>query len=84
MKTFGIDDRYVLYKVQKKFVVPDEFTIIGDRAFTGCNQLEEIELPENLEYIGDSAFEKCISLKNITIPSSVKAIRGCAFSECSL
>ena len=84
MKTFGIDDRYVLYKVQIKYVVPDEFTIIGDRAFTGCNQLEEIELPENLEYIGDSAFEKCISLKNITIPSSVKAIRSCAFSECSL
>ncbi len=57
-------------------------TIIPERAFAGCNELEEIELCQGLLEIGRGAFFECKSLKRINVPSTVVVIRRGAFEEC--
>lgn len=42
--------------------------IIGEAAFSGCEQLEFAEFGVELEYVGLSAFTGCPSLRRITIP----------------
>ena len=40
----------------KKVVFGDEITSIKDNAFSGCENLAEIEIPDGIEYVGDNAF----------------------------
>ena len=39
--------------------------MIGDKAFSNCMSLENIELPEDLENIGPDTFENCLKLINL-------------------
>ena len=56
-------------------------TVIGDRAFSKCNDtLKSVTIPDSVTTIGESAFYFCTSLKNITIPNSVTTIGAGAFS----
>lgn len=54
-------------------------TKIGDSAFVGFNNLEDIGLPESIEEIGTAAFLGCKNLKNLVIPNGVKNIGNNAF-----
>jgi len=56
--------------------------IIGDRAFSDCDRLAEVELREGLEGIGNHAFHGCKSLGSLEIPSTVKIIGDTAFTNC--
>lgn len=51
-------------------------------AFSGCNNLEEINLPEGLGKIGEVAFSGCTRLRNITIPPNLEFIGDDAFADC--
>lgn len=44
-------------------------TSIGNRAFSGCNNLTSIIIPESIKSIGDYAFEDCGSLSEVHIGS---------------
>jgi len=55
---------------------------IGDDAFNGCFDLEQIYLPPTLTHIGKSAFKSC-GINSIVIPSSVFEIGSYAFSNCA-
>lgn len=46
-------------------------TKIGDRAFSFCDKLEEIEIPSTVKEIGRYAFSDCNSLTTVTIPANV-------------
>ena len=65
--------------------IPSSVKYIGNRAFSGCEQLKEVELPENLIQIGQSAFSGS-GLTRITIPASVTRLWSDGgtgvFSEC--
>lgn len=64
-----------MYNTEKRFVVPDGITEIGDGAFNDCTyHLEEVILPQSVERIGNSAFFYCKALKKIDIPSGVKTM----------
>ncbi|MGC7160760.1 leucine-rich repeat protein [Metamycoplasma hominis] len=52
---------------------------IGERAFLGCRNLEEVILNEGLEKIGVRAFLNT-KIESITIPDSVKEIGSLAFN----
>ena len=46
-----------------------EYTVtsIGNKAFSYCHELTNIEIPESVSHIGKSAFNKCSSLTNFKI-----------------
>lgn len=46
-------------------------TVIGNRAFSFCDKLEEIEIPSTVKEIGRYAFSDCNSLTTVTIPANV-------------
>ena len=68
--------------VGKKFKVRSSVTHINRGVFSGCIDLEEIDL-SNVKYIDKSAFTNCVSLKQIYIPDSVKYIGEWAFAHCN-
>lgn len=53
---------------------------IGEKAFSGCQSLQRVNIEEGTSYIGVSAFEECRSLENIVLPKSVEEIRKSAFA----
>ena len=69
-------------KSVKKVTLPDTINIIGERAFSGCEQMENIILSNNIEIIDKYAFIACSMLKEINLPSSLTKIDESAFSYC--
>ena len=57
--------------------------IIGDYAFSYCENLENIIFPNSLTTIGERAFENT-GLRCLTIPKNVKTIGDYAFSHCEI
>ena len=53
---------------------------IGEKAFSGCQSLQRVNIEEGTLYIGVSAFEGCRSLENIVLPKGVEEIRKSAFA----
>lgn len=51
-------------------------------AFSGCLNLETVNIPEGLTQISDYMFSSCKKLQSITIPESVQSIGDRAFSYC--
>jgi len=55
---------------------------IGDRAFQGCDGLQEINIPNSVTSIGSRAFYKCPALKKITLGSGINKINDYMFYKC--
>lgn len=72
---------YPSQKTGASYVVPESVTSLGNVAFMGCRELENITLSDNLISIGDSAFHDS-GIKSIAIPKNVATLDGGAFSEC--
>ena len=57
--------------------------VIGDSAFSQCQQLQWVTLPESVKEIGSSAFESCTALEGLLIDSrdtvslGMSALEGC-------
>lgn len=66
----------------KTVVIETGVTNIGDRAFNGCNNLENISIPNTVISIGESAFYGCKITGDITVPDNVKYIGEKAFCCC--
>ena len=64
---------------------PSTVCNIGDYAFSGCSNLERIDIP-NPGYvdthIGSSAFSDCVNLVDLYMPEGVSYIGSGAFSNC--
>ena len=56
---------------------------IGDKAFSGCTNIDEITIPNTVTSIGDEAFYGCTGLYNINIPHNIIHIGDYAFAGCS-
>jgi serine/threonine protein kinase len=67
---------------EKKIIIPDSVTSIGDSAFMWCKSLHSVTIPDSVTSIGDSAFRWCKSLHSVTIPDSVTSIGDGAFADC--
>ena len=67
---------YPREKKDEKFVIPAGVTCIGDRAFSWCSNLKEINIPIGVTSIGESAFKGCYNLKEIKVSENNKAYRS--------
>lgn len=64
--------------------IPSNIKVIGDYAFSGCNDLEAVTIPKQVEKIEESAFYMCEYLKKVTFESdsSLTDIYQDAFRTC--
>ena len=69
-----------LPNLKKVTIQTDKLTEIGEDAFYGCDNLEDINIPDGVTRIGNSAFYCNFSLRKINIPSSVTYIAENAFA----
>ena len=60
---------------------PEEITAIGDRAFDGCANLENVEIPDTVTEIGFYAFDGCSGLKKVTLPKNLGSIKDGVFQS---
>lgn len=63
--------------------IPATVTEIGEEAFFGCDELEEVVIPASVRKIGKEAFRCCSNMTKIVIPDSVIEIGSGAFDECN-
>ena len=79
----------VLYKYKGEMaentsiVIKDGTISIGERAFSSCTNLVNIEIPNSVISISDEAFSYCKGLTSIEIPDGVTNIGNSAFCGCS-
>lgn len=64
------------------FVIPDTVSRIGERAFAGCEHLQELILPESVAHIGERAFAGCIQLYRLALPAELDTIGKDIFKGC--
>ena len=57
-------------------------TTIGQSAFYGCMDLDEVIIPNSVTEIGNEAFYNCLNLPWIAIPNTVTSIGKYAFYNC--
>ena len=62
--------------------IPNNITVISNKAFNSNTSLKNVSLPEGLVVIGDNAFYQT-GLESVSIPGSVELIDYKAFSECA-
>ncbi len=67
----------------KRVVIEDGVTDISRLAFTGCINLESVEIANNVVSIGEYAFNNCTNITEINIPDSVTSIGKGAFAGCT-
>ena len=83
---FGTDS----YEMQKayvpvnlhKVVISDQVSKIGYRAFSGCKQINEVQLPNQLNEIDSYAFQD-MGLIEVSIPETLMDIGGDTFEGCT-
>lgn len=68
----GVLKKYTEEKGVTEIVIPDSVQRIGERAFSGCDNITNVTIPDSVTSIGGSAFAGCSNLENITIPNSVQ------------
>ncbi|MBP5466669.1 MAG: leucine-rich repeat protein [Clostridia bacterium] len=68
------------YGSYRKIVIPEGVTKIGDKAFSGCNKVQELILPDTLTDIGEHAFSG-LKITELDIPDSVVSIGDYAFTS---
>ena len=62
--------------------LPGSLERIGNGAFYGCSNIENISFPDNVSSIGEKAFKDCIGIKSLNL-KNVSSIYGRAFENCA-
>jgi hypothetical protein len=75
--------KYPAGKTESSFTIPNNTTIIGDRAFSGCTGLTSVTIPNSVTSISEYAFSGCTGLTSVTIPESVTFVQIYAFDGCT-
>ena len=65
-----------------EYIIPDDVTSIGDKAFYNCTGLTTVNIGKNVTSIGEKSFAYCLNLNSVTIPNSLTSIGEYAFLKC--
>lgn len=65
-----VDRRNYLANGLKGVIFPDGLKTIGWLAFSGCAQLDNLNIPDSVKQIDDAAFSGCTSLRYIRLPKN--------------
>lgn len=80
------DDRKILVKcpssLEGSYTVLQGTTIIGEKAFEGCEKITEVNLPDSIKEINPLSFFKCKTITSFSIPENVEHVGKCAFRLC--
>ena len=63
----------------RKVVIPDTVTEIGDYAFANNSEITELEIPGSVKKIGTCAFSNCVNLRSVKIENGVKELGNTCF-----
>lgn len=63
----------------RKVVIPDTVTEIGDYAFVNNSEITELEIPGSVKKIGTCAFSNCVNLRSVKIENGVKELGNTCF-----
>ena len=74
---------YPYGRSESTYKIPEDVQEIGSYAFSGCDDLNSIELSSTVKKIGSGAFAGCSSLTEFTIPDSVEEIGSNPFRNCT-
>lgn len=75
----------ILYPRMKEsimYTIPETVISIGAEAFSGCENLYQIEMSNNVKNIGHAAFSSCTNLSDVNISNNVSIIPTSAFCDC--
>ena len=67
----------------KEVILPQGLQEIGDRAFSGCNDLETLVCPDTVTGIGEEAFWNCTNLQSVHLSESLTRLGNSAFGYCT-
>lgn len=67
----------------RTITVPKGISIIGEKAFQNCLNVENIILPDTVKIIKKNAFQSCVNLKSVAMPYGISEIMDNAFTGCS-
>lgn len=73
---------YAQGKTEKSPIIPSGITVIGESAFSACDNITELTIPDGVTEIGISAFSCCRNLKSVTFGANLIRIGSWAFSRC--
>ena len=63
----------------RKVVIPDTVTEIGDYVFANNSEITELEIPGSVKKIGTCAFSNCVNLRSVKIENGVKELGNTCF-----
>ncbi len=75
------DEAFSMTEVSSIFL-PPSVTVIGERAFALCADLQYVEFSEGLREIGTNAFDGCHVLRTAMLPDTCTTVGAWAFCNC--
>ena len=66
----------------ESIIIPRGVSIIGSKAFLGCQKLKKIDIKNGIKQIGDMAFCGCRSIKTFDLPYNIEFIGNSSFKDC--
>ncbi len=66
-----------------EYTIPDTVEQVGNGAFFGCHNLQNLTVGKNVHRLAPRAFMCCSSITNLTLPEGLEYIGANAFSDCS-
>lgn len=79
----GIDDQAFMNTPIESITFPSNIIWIGERAFSGCADLNCVTFSEGLQAIEACAFENCKALRQVQLPYSTTWLGDKAFWGCT-
>lgn len=76
-----IEGTFCNNKKIEKVILPEGISIVGEKAFYGCSNLNSVMLPDSVEIIENYAFAYC-GLQEIVLPINTHYINEGAFLGC--
>ena len=83
VKEIGAGAFSYCYNLGNLRLPPSGLTQIGEKAFTACLYITEVNIPYGVTQIPDNAFSNCNALKSVYLPEGLRSIGAYAFSGCS-
>ena len=65
------------------YIIAEDVNSMGEYAFGGAKNLEEVSFPSSMRSINMGAFSECDNIRRIVLPENLTSISAYAFSSCS-
>ena len=70
-------------EISGTYLIPNSVTTIGDAAFGGCSNLNEVIIPRSVTTIGWTAFRDCTELSAVTFEGNITNLPKDIFKGCN-